>query len=159
MSSASVFSVTWSVEIAFRRQTLREPLKIRTIVIDHIIILHPLHLSILIWVKGSPHPRVAIRITCYPIQQRGPAAAVHIVETFVGSAEWSIGPICLDFPALCSPIISFPKTWINLHWLALRVGHAISLVVLEHSDWDSIHEKAFEIQQKNKAQSKIREQQ
>lgn len=142
------------LKVTFLGETLREPLIIGTIVVDHKFVLHPLHLSVLMVIEGGPHPRVFVCVTSHPCCVRSSATCALVVEAPVGGAEWCVAPVNLHATALRCPVIGFPKAWVYFHRLARRVTHPTFLVVLEHPNWDPIHKEASDTR-KVKTPSKV----
>ena len=78
---------------AFRGQTLGEPLGVSTVIIDHIVISHPLELLLLV--------RVQSLLWCEVRR----SSNIEFVE---GCNKWGFAPVCLDKSTSSRPIICIP---------------------------------------------------
>lgn len=131
------------VDIAFMREALWESLSVFAVIIDHVIILNPFHLTLACKIKVLPEPWVAdgVREGRIWTARRCSIIPNTSIDTKVsiGSNEGCLCPINLDKSTSCCPVISIPKTRVNPHLLVLREWNTNSFQVLEFSNWNAIY--------------------
>ncbi|PON97956.1 hypothetical protein TorRG33x02_062710 [Trema orientale] len=89
---------------AFKREALREPLGVRTVIVNHVVLLHPL----------EPLLTRGVQLLGRPAGTLGGG-----VEVSVGSGERSLTPVRLDESSSGRPVICVPKARVYPHWLLL----------------------------------------
>ncbi|PON55967.1 hypothetical protein PanWU01x14_184340 [Parasponia andersonii] len=92
---------------AFKREALRKSLGVRTVIVNHVVLLHPLELLL---TRG-------IQLLRQPAGTLGGGGGG--VEVSVGSGERSLTPVCLDESSSGCPVICVPKARVYSHWLLL----------------------------------------
>ena len=94
-----------------------EPSTISAVVIDHVVVLNPNQLVVLVDVKLGQHRlippvlRVSIAAALLGVigsSHRNRALTGIDVKAFVRCNKGSMGPIGLDPPALCGPVVGVP---------------------------------------------------
>ena len=115
-------------DIALTREAVWESLGIFAIVIGHVIVPHPFHLAFASDIELFPDPWVADGVSKarFWFTRRcsvRPSTGID-VEVPKRSNEGCFCPICLNSSTTCCPVISFPKTGVNPHWLVLREWNA-----------------------------------
>ena len=136
-------NVFLSRDVAFWRKTLWEALSVCAIIVNHVVLLHPLQPLMACSVQFLWKPWTTATGGCrrsFSARRcsRRPYASLSI-EVSVGSCEWSLCPICLHKSTSCCPVISIPQTRIYPHWLILWEGNPNSLRVLELSNGSAIN--------------------
>lgn len=130
-----------AVPLAFREK-LWESNTVSAVIVDGVFPAHPLEPSPLSSIEVSE-----LRLVPPSLALSGAELGIHgrlapiDVEAFVGGYEWSFGPVCLLQSTPRRPVICVPQTVVYLHGLLEWVSHSQVLAVLEHSDWDVIHEE------------------
>lgn len=128
---------------ALPRPTLGKSLKIGTIVVNHVILLHPSESSSPICIESLSFPISSISHSIGR-QWRArrwvprPHTGIGIEVSIVGS-ERSLGPICFHEPTSRCPLVCVPKARVKLHGLALWKGNPNGFLVFEYSYGDVIH--------------------
>lgn len=127
--------------IAFRRETVWESLCVGTVIVYHVILLHPFHLLSASPSYPSPGPS-----TCGGhgdgIWTARRCSRRCDAEVPVGCSEGCLTPVCLEQPTSGSPVIIMPQTTFYLHRLVLGVWNPYGLRVLELSDRNAIYRQA-----------------
>lgn len=121
-----------------RRKPFWEALCVCAIIINHVILLHPLEFLSACFIKLIDlHPCRGWRIrrarrrndwTCWVTN------ASFGIKVSTRSCKWSFCPICFDKTASCCPVISVPETRVYSHWLVFWVRNVDWLQVLELSN-------------------------
>ena len=102
--------MTFSCQGAFRRKSLWKALGISTVIVNHIVLLHPFDSGLPSWVQWLFHPWLVLWVTGSTRGTwRSPNASLCI-EVGVGGSEWGLAPICLHKPTSRGPVICVPKT-------------------------------------------------
>ena len=126
----------------FPWETPREALHITTIVVYHVILLHPLKFSSAFCIQSLVLPRNIwdwtrkLRSTGWWTMR--PQAGCSI-EVSIGGCEGSLRPIDFHEAASCCPVISIPQAWVNPHGLGRWEGNSNGFLILEFSDWDVVY--------------------
>ncbi|RRT45126.1 hypothetical protein B296_00035561 [Ensete ventricosum] len=110
---------------ALCRQALWEPLEVAAVVVDHVVLLHPLHLLL------APPPAAAAGDSV------GPEASIR-------GGERRLRPVGLDQAASGSPVIRVPEAGVDSHGLVLGERDAPRFQVLEVSDRGAVDHEAAE---------------
>lgn len=119
-----------------------EPLIVLAVIVDHVVVSHPLHLALLIvaqlavvgwrppvtWHAGS---------TLANAPWAGPCASPRPKVAVVGP-EGCPTPVGLDPAALGCPVVCIPQARIEPHPLLVRVWNPFLLVVSVHPDGDAV---------------------
>jgi hypothetical protein len=116
---------------AFWRQPLGKPLGVCTVIVDHIILSHPLEFLLFLRVQN---------ILCSEVRRRSSSS-----EVAEGCNKGGFTPVCLDEPTSGCPIICIPKAGVYPHCLAIRIMIIVTqlcLPVLEHSNESPIYKKS-----------------
>ncbi|KAL0399643.1 UNVERIFIED_CONTAM: hypothetical protein Sradi_2307600 [Sesamum radiatum] len=104
---------------AFGGYTLRKPLDISAIIVDHVLLLNPSQSISALPIKPRGLPCLRLeRVRGLGPARRSGHAAID-VEVPVRGHEWSLAPISLHPPALCCPVICIPQAALHSHGLAL----------------------------------------
>ena len=126
---------------ALHREALRESLDICTIIVDHVVPLHPFHpfLTCIVQLLWKP---IAVTSTSWTARRwsRRPYASFSVKIPVRGS-ERSCTPICLHKSASCGSIIGVPEARVYPHGLALQEGNTIGFLILELSNGGAINWK------------------
>lgn len=129
LSSESIHEVAGS--FALWRQPLGEPLGVSTVIIDHIVISHPLKLLLLVGIQILLYNEVGRR-----------SDSTEVAE---GCHKGGFIPVALDEPTSGCPIICIPKAGVYPHCLAIRKMKIVTqlfLPVLEHSNRSPIYRES-----------------
>lgn len=135
---------SWVNEGAFRRQPLREPLHIGTIIVNHVIVLHPFQPSLTGQVQLLREPRIFGGVWVCGAAWRfsgGPNTSCGC-EVSEGSSEGLFSPVRLHKAASRGPVVRIPETCIHPHWLVFWVWNTLWFRILEHSDGCAIDVEA-----------------
>lgn len=127
---------SWVNEGAFRRQPLREPLCISTIIVNHVIPVHPLQPSLTGRVQLLWEPRIfgGVWVCAAAWRFSGRPNTSCGCEVSEGSSEGCFSPVCLHKAASRGPVVRIPDTCIHPHWLVFWVRNTLWFRVIEHSD-------------------------
>ena len=134
-------------QLALGREALWEPLGVRAVIVNHIILLSPFDLRFAIGIHLLREPWICVIIGRTRRSSVGPNTRVGS-EVPVWRCERRFAPISFNQTASGRPVVCVPKARIYLHRLALRVRHALRLVVLEPPDWLPIYGEAETEQRK-----------
>lgn len=96
-----------SICSAFRGKTLREPLHISAVIVNHVILLHPSQSLHACWVHLLIHPSTLVWRWLAWRSTRGPNTSIGI-EIPEGGNEGSLAPVCFDKPTSCGPVLGIP---------------------------------------------------
>jgi hypothetical protein len=118
---------------ALGREALREPLGVRAVVVDHVVVARPLHGLLRRGVHILPEPAGG---------GGGRRRGVRRGEVAVLREEGRAGPVGLDASALRGPVLGVPEAAVEAHPLRRRVRHATVRVVLELPDRRPVHQHA-----------------
>ena len=132
--------------LALCGKALRKSLGVSAIIVNHVILLHPIQFPLVWWIQllgvvpgiGGARVRTArrrwwwwsIRVTCIGI------------EIPIRSCERSLAPIGLHKTTSCCPVISIPKARVYPHWLIIRECNSFWFHVLEFSYGSPIYWEA-----------------
>ena len=132
-------SSEWVHEVAgsfsFWRHPLGEPLGVRIVIIDHIVILHPLELLLLVRVQSILYNEIGIRS----------GRRSDSTKDGKGCNKGGFTPVGLHKPTSGCPIICIPKAGVYPHCLAIRKMKIVTqlfLPVLEHSNGSPIYRES-----------------
>lgn len=119
----------------FCREALWKAIYIATVIIDHIVVLHPCNVSVI---------QVYLSLRPFPIGRwRGIGRAGRgswsphtgfATEVSVGSSEWCLWPVRLDEPPSCCPIISMPEAYIDPRSLVFWSEKGLRLILVNSND-------------------------
>jgi hypothetical protein len=132
MENSSIDEVEGS--FAFERQPLGEPLGVCTVIINHVVLSHPLEPLLLAGVQS---------LLCGGVGRRSSS-----IEVAIGCNKGGITPVGLDEPTSGSPIICIPEAGIYPHCLVLRIMIIVIhftqlfLPVLKHSNRSPVYRKS-----------------
>lgn len=125
------------VVIAFRRKALREALEIRTIIVDHEVLLDP----------AEAAPTECIQLV--GSVGRGSGGGFGGVVSRVGDSvevkvavicgERRVGPVGFNESATSGPVVCIPKRRVDSHGLCVGKRYAHCLCVSEFSYWIVVH--------------------
>lgn len=149
----------WS--LAFNWEALGESFEVGAVVVNHELLLHP----------SKPIPACSIKRLSLPCtllawgsRCSGWDAAgggwwssnTSIgLEVSVRSGERSLSPISPHSPALCSPVVGIPQTRVNPHGLVFWEWNTKWFQVVEHPDWNVVHQESAEKWEMNLYQNKF----
>ena len=144
-----IYSLTSKLEsgsLAFSWKAFWEAFKIRAVVVDHELLLHPTKSFSACGINPLSFP---CTLLCQWISRCSGgtggwwASSTSIgLEVSVRGGERSLSPISLDKTTSCCPVICIPQTWINPHGLVFREWDSSWFQVVEHSDWNVIHQES-----------------
>lgn len=128
---------------AFRRHQSIESLCIFAIVIDHVVVSNPLHLTLLtktqLLVYGGSPPVGRGRGGTLSSAKRSIPLASPCPEVTESGYEGCTIPVDLDKATSSCPVISIPQTGVNPHPLLIWVVNTFALIVSEDAYWQIIN--------------------
>lgn len=135
----------WAIDCTFCRKALGEAFCVLAIIINHVILLHPVKSLLACVIEFLREPRVAIiriRVTGRRTRSWRPDASINGVVVSVRSCERSLWPVRFYEAASRRPVIGVPETWVYSHRLALEIRYTKWLTVLELSNGCAINIEA-----------------
>ncbi|KAL0353978.1 UNVERIFIED_CONTAM: hypothetical protein Sangu_0979100 [Sesamum angustifolium] len=131
--------------LAFGWDALTEPGHISAVIVDHMLLLDPSQPVSASGIKflGLPFLVTESISRCRPAGSAcRPVYARVDLEVPVVGHKWSFGPVRLDPPALCCPVICVPQAALYSHGLTCRKGDSDASVVVEYSNRNVVHQES-----------------
>jgi hypothetical protein len=113
---------------------LGEPFGVCAVIIDHVVLLHPLETPLLVGVQS---------LLCSGVRRRS-----NSIEVAEGCSKGRFSPVGLDKPTSGCPVICIPKGGVDPHCLALGIMiigihfTQLCLPVLKHSNRSPVYRKS-----------------
>ncbi|GER53425.1 altered inheritance of mitochondria protein 21 [Striga asiatica] len=127
--SKDLHGVAYNLEpraLALDRSSLRKPLIIGTIVVDHVPLLNP----------SQSLSSINIKLLSLKLW-----AALDLEISVIGHKR-SLCPVSLDPAALSSPLVCIPQTAVHSHRLAVGERYPTPFVVVENSNRTVVHQES-----------------
>ncbi|KAK4743649.1 hypothetical protein SAY87_009961 [Trapa incisa] len=130
-------------QFALGRETLREPIDVGAVVVDHVLLLDPpnpvpprgiqnlvLPGTILVWVCPGARGRTRCPYTCIDI------------DVPEGGSEGGVCPVGLHTAAHGGPVVGIPQARVYPHGLVLREGDSYGFQVVEYPYGNVVHQES-----------------